>query len=294
MTHTRTGSFAIGFRCNCAWQDDLAAAIAFAVEHRFAALDVATQHADRLGEITAAGLAIGTVDVAWPWGPLMSPDAGRRRDAAQEKAEAIRRAADQGARLFFLCAFPEDDTLSRRDNFRFAVDGYSQLCQAVESLGVRVLLEGYPGRRPYFPTLGCTPADCRAMLHDVASPVLGINYDPSHLIRVGIDPLRFIDEFAPFIHHVHAKDTEFFEEALYQHGNLQEPIDEPPHRFGGHHWRYTIPGHGCLPWSRILQRLHDAGYRGLISIELEDEHFDADSDAEKRGLLASRDFLAHC
>ncbi len=294
MVTTRTGLFPIGFRCNCDWQNDLPAAITFAVEHGFAGLDVGTRHADKLETITAAGLTIGTVDVKWPWGPLMSPDPLRRRDAAQARAAYIRSAVEKGARLFFMCAFPEDDTRPRRENFKYAVDGYGQLCQAIEPLGAKIVLEGYPGSRPWFPTLACTPADCRALLYEVNSPALGLNFDPSHLVRVGIDPLRFIQEFAPHIYHVHAKDTLFISEALYEHGNLQEATFDPPHDFGGHHWRYTIPGHGCVPWLEMLDQLYVCGYRGMISIELEDEDFTGSEELEKRGFLASRDFLVNC
>ena len=38
--------------------------------------------------------------------------------------------------------------------------------------------------------------------------------------------------------------------------------------------------------------LKAAGYDGAISIELEDENFNGTEEGEKRGFLASRDFLA--
>ena len=34
------------------------------------------------------------------------------------------------------------------------------------------------------------------------------------------------------------------EDQLYEFGNLQPATLAKPHAWGGHHWRYTIPGHG--------------------------------------------------
>jgi len=138
-----------------------------------------------------------------------------------------------------------------------------------------------------------TPAGLDRIAGLVESPAIGINFDPSHLIRLGIDPLRFVREFAPRIVHVHAKDTVLDPEGLYQHGNLQPATVGTPNKWGGHHWRYTIPGHGVAPWPELFAALHDAGYRGGVSVELEDENFNGSAEGEQRGLIASRDFLTH-
>jgi sugar phosphate isomerase/epimerase len=60
------------------------------------------------------------------------------------------------------------------------------------------------------------------------------------------------------------------------------------------HWRYTIPGHGGSRWPEMLRVLHDAGYAGAVSIELEDENFNGTLEGEKAGLLHARDFLESC
>lgn len=66
-----------------------------------------------------------------------------------------------------------------------------------------------------------------------------------------------------------------------------------PYAYGEHSWRYTIPGHGSAPWRRLLTILNSAGYDGIISVELEDQYFHGTEDAQKQGLIASRDFLIH-
>jgi sugar phosphate isomerase/epimerase len=288
MAKTRSGGFPIGFRSlRGGWQEKLADTIAFAKANGFEGIDVGALEASVMKAIPDSGLRIGSVDLKRGV-DLMSADPGKRSAAAQENARYARSVAPLGARNFFTVAIPEDVNTRRSENFARAVDGYGQLCEAIAPLGVRVVFEGWPG--PANSSLACTPADCRALLKEIPRGC-GINFDPSHLIRMGIDPVRFLDEFAPRVYHVHGKDTEILAEGLYEHGNLQDASFEEPHDFGGHFWRYTIPGHGCARWGRMLGQLKAAGFDGLISIELEDEEFNGSEEGEKRGLIASRAFL---
>ena len=120
-----------------------------------------------------------------------------------------------------------------------------------------------------------------------------MNFDASHLIRMGIDPVRFLDEFASKVYHVHGKDTEIINEAVQDHGNLQPATFAKAHGFGAFHWRYTLPGHGCARWTKMFEQLVAAGYDGFVSIELEDENFMETDEMKMRGMIASRDFLKH-
>ncbi len=292
MHATRTGNFPIGFRVGGgAWQRDLGDVITWAKANGFASLDVGALPEPQLRQILDAGLKIGSVDLPHPWDALGAADPATREAAAQHAAAYIAGAARLGIRNVFAVMFPEDDAAPRHENLERLADGYRRLCAAIEPSGARIVLEGYPGRAPHYPAFGCTPADLRLLFERIPSNALGINFDPSHLIRLGIDPVRFCEEFAPRIHHVHGKDTELLADGLYEHGNLQPATLDTPHGFGGHAWRYTLPGHGVARWTRLLTLLADAGYDGHIAIELEDENFNGTEDGEKRGLLAARDFL---
>jgi len=290
VARTRTGGFPIGFRSwSNGWQKSLKDTIGFAKANGFEAIDTSARDVSEMKSIVDSGLRIGSVDLI-RWTDLMSADAGKRKAAAQENAGYIRSIVPLGARSFFTVAIPEDVSARRTENFARAVDGYGQLCEAIAPLGAHVVFEGWPG--PANSSLACTPADYRAILKEVPRGC-GINFDPSHLIRMGIDPVRFLEEFAPKVFHVHGKDTEILAEGLYEHGTLQDATFEKPRGFGGHAWRYTIPGHGCARWGRMLGQLKAAGFDGLISIELEDEDFNGSEDGEKRGLIAGRAFLEH-
>ena len=110
---------------------------------------------------------------------------------------------------------------------------------------------------------------------------------------MGIDHVRFCQEFVQRIYHVHGKDTELLDEERYQYGHEQPATLARPYGFGAHAWRYTIPGHGITRWHKLLTILQEAGYDGLIGIELEDCNFNGSEEGEKQGFLASRDFLKY-
>ena len=293
MAKTRTGSFPIGFRRGRhAWQKNLSDVIGFAVSNGFEALDVEFLAAEEIKPIFAAGLRVGSVDLKRPWSDVASADAGKRTDAITAAAEHIRSVAALGVRNFFAVVFPENDSRDVRENFSLAVEGYSALASAIAGSGARIVMEGSPGSYPYYPALCCTPQSLRLFFQETASDALAINFDPSHLIRMGIDPVRFLEEFAARVGHVHAKDTEIMPEKIYEFGTLQQSATTRVFPFGGHFWRYCIPGHGGAPWGKLLALLKEAGYDGTVSIELEDMNFNGSEEGEKRGLIAGRDFLA--
>lgn len=290
MARTRTGSFPIGFRRGWSdWQRSLDGLIEFAKGNGFEFLDVGPMGGEELRKITGAGLRVGSVDLK-QWSDLFSPDAGKRQAAAEANVELVRSAVAAGAKVFFAVVIPEDPKKSRQENFALAVDSLKKLCAAIAGTGAKIALEGWPGGGA---NLACTPADSRALLGAVGSEALGINFDPSHLLRMGIDPVRFAGEFARKIFHVHGKDTELLDDELYEHGHFQPATFAKGHGFGAHAWRYCIPGHGCARWSKLLSILRDAQYQGMVSIELEDENFNGSEEGEKRGLLAARDFLSN-
>lgn len=288
---TRTGSFPIGFRRGWSeWQKDLPALISWAKAEGFSAIDVGAVPEAELKAITSAGLGIGTVDLGCRMSDLVHPDAGVRAAAAEQALAHAKMAASHGVTNIFCVVPPAEGTRPRKENFAFAVDGFGRFCQGLLGTGQKLVIEGYPGGFPHYPILGCTPADYRALFAELPASA-GVNFDPSHLVRMGIDCERFCGEFLERIHHVHAKDTEILPEGLYEHGNLQPATFAQGHGFGGHHWRYTIPGQGQVPWTRLFARLKAGGYAGRVAIELEDEHFNGSTAGEQAGLRAGRDFL---
>jgi len=218
---------------------------------------------------------------------MLSADTGKRQATVTQAEQVIRSAAAAGVKIIFVVMLAEDVNLPRKETFGYMVETYGALRDVLQATGVRVAIEGWPGCNAHC----CTPESYRAFLSEMNSAHFGINYDPSHLLRMGIDPLRFVKEFDPQVVHVHGKDPLIDAERLYNHGTEQAGFIGEPQRWGGLFWRYTIPGRGQAPWSALLAELKSARYQGYVSIELEDGEFNGTLEGEKRGFLASRDFL---
>ncbi len=283
--HTRTGNFPIGFRRGGGWQSDLPALTAWASENGFVAIDLGRDPA-QFEVVENAGLEVGSIDLL-EWQTMLSPDKAQRADAVAKNSEYVVKC---GARNYFTVMLPEKPELSRRENFGFMVESFNELAPALEKAGGHLVIEGWPGPG----ALCCTPESYRAFFKECASQSMGINYDPSHLLRMGIDPLRFLNEFVGRVHHVHGKDAVIVADDLYNFGHEQPATFKDDPAFGASAWRYTIPGEGDSDWKEIVKILAHNNYAGAICIELEDMNYNGSEDGEKRGFLASARFLSEC
>ncbi len=288
MLKTRTGGFPIGFRRGWSdWQKDTSGLIAWAKDNGLGVIDLGSNADTEGAAVAAAGLQVGSADLK-SWQGFISKDPATRQAAADANDAYFAECAKHGIKNYFAVMLPEDASLSRAENFGYMVEGLSLLAPILEKHGGRLVVEGWPGPG----ALACTPEGYRAMIEKVPSKSIGINFDPSHLVRMGIDPIRFVEEFADRVYHVHGKDTELLAEGLYEYGSEQPATFGKGRGFGNMHWRYTIPGQGCVRWTRAFEILKAAGYAGAVSIELEDEFFNTDESGEKTGLLAGAAFLA--
>ena len=289
---TRTGNFRIGFRGGWTdWQKDHAGMARWAKSVGFELIDVGAVEPGTVKSIRDAGVDCISVDLhSWP--ALTSPDDAKRAAAIDKSRGYIEQMTELGIKVFFAVVIPEKPDDKPIDNFKRAVASFGELATAAENAGATIVLEGWPGMHPHYGNFCCNPETYRAILKEVPSKGLSVNFDPSHLIRMGVDHVRFIDEFADRVGHVHGKDTEIltndlYEIGLYQQSSLKEPV------FAGEYaWRYTIPGHGLTRWSYCFEVLKRVGFDGAVCVELEDANYNGSEQGEKAGLTASLAFLA--
>lgn len=260
----------------------------WAAENGFDALDVGPITSEMKKTLDHHGLAVGSVD-GRSVGGVLSPDPARRQEAAREMKEGISQAAELGGKVIFICLVPEDQRAGRAKNFAIWQEAFPEIVAHAEKEGVFLAMEPWPGGAPFYPTLGCTPEMWRKMFAHIPSPHLGLCYDPSHMIRLGIDYKRVLAEFGSRIRHVHAKDCEILSETLYETGTLG-PSFGTTLGFSEGWWRYCIPGTGQADWAYIHAHLEIQGYTGVSSIELEDHRFRGVA-GEQRGLLAAKRHL---
>jgi len=90
----------------------------------------------------------------------------------------------------------------------------------------------------------------------------GFNFDPSHLLWQGVDPVEFIREFPDRIYHCHIKDAIVTLNGrsgiLGSHLNFGDP------RRG---WDFRSPGRGGVNFEEINPALNQAKYEGPLSVE---------------------------
>jgi len=230
----------------------------------------------------AAGLSVGTVDAVGV-GQLLSRDPAWRAAGTRALSERISETAALGGSKLFLCLVPEDPAVPRSETFDIWKEAFPSVVAHAEREGVYLAVEGWPGPAPHYPAIGCTPELLRAMFEAIPSKHLGLNYDPSHLIRLGIDHLRVLDEFGGKVIHVHGKDTQILAEERYLYG-IQEAAFGAKLGFSEGSWRYTIPGDGDADWVRIKRKLDELGYTGAVSIELEDHYYWGSLELEQAGI----------
>lgn len=253
-------------------------------------LDVSNLTPEVKESCNQAGIGIGSID-AHHTSQLLSRDEARREDAVAAAKQQMTQIAELGGSVLFMCLVPEDHTLPRKEGFAIWKETFPEIVRHAEQSGIYIAIEGWPGPAPYYSTLGCTPEMLRAMFEVIPSKHFGLNYDPSHLVRLGIDYLRALSEFGDRINHCHGKDTEILPEELYESGVILPTFGEK-YGFSEGSWRYCIPGHGDVEWGKVAVRLDRLGYAGAVSIELEDHRFWGSLEAERQGVKKAAEHLA--
>ena len=138
---------------------------------------------------------------------------------------------------------------------------YFSLCQ---KHNVRILWEPWPDG----PNVATGPQGYDALFGAFGtSPYVGLQYDPSHLVRLFMDPIQTARDYADKIYDVHLKDTEIRWPILHKVGI--RPFDDVGW------WRYRIPGNGSIDWPAFFTVLEDRGYTGAMNIEHEDDLYGA-------------------
>src|SRR5437868_6732059 len=117
-------------------------------------------------------------------------------------------------------------------------------------------------------------------LREAVGETVGANFDPSHLMWMGADPLAAVRALGEAIYHFHAKDTRIDPVIAGVNGVIETT---PGDRFQGRAWNYITLGygHGELWWRELIAVLAAVGYDDVFSIEHEDPMLPALEGVEK-------------
>jgi sugar phosphate isomerase/epimerase len=176
-----------------------------------------------------------------------------------------------------------DPNLTVADNLRAAEKVFAPLVDRAGEKGVKIIVEncvmegwhpdGYPGNLAYSPELW-------EWMFDLG---LYLNYDPSHLVWMGIDPVEAVRPYIDRIPHAQAKDIELFPERRNRYGWPGKAVArEDPWDVGW--WRYRVPGRGEVDWPKLVDTLYEGGFDGVLSVEHEDPVWGGTEDRVRTGL----------
>jgi sugar phosphate isomerase/epimerase len=152
------------------------------------------------------------------------------------------------------------------ENWLGYVEVVREIADLLEPAGMRLAIEPHPYRWV------ANAAGFMRLAEAVESPAVGLNFDPSHMFPSGDMPQVAVCTVGKRLFHTHFSDNDAVTNA---------------------HWR---PGCGKIDWRAVLAALHEVGYDGSISIELEDvpgvSHGDRPSTAAlDREYRLSREYL---
>lgn len=128
--------------------------------------------------------------------------------------------------------------------------------------GVKIGIEIHPGYLIY-------NVETMLRMREAVGPVMGANFDPSHLMWNGVDPVAAIRALGDAIHHVHGKDVYLDRYNMAINGCNDH---KPYHRIPERSWTFRSIGYGhdTKTWKDIISALRTVGYDYVISIEHED------------------------
>ncbi|MGH9211837.1 MAG: sugar phosphate isomerase/epimerase family protein [Acidimicrobiales bacterium] len=274
----------LGFLTACLPKRSLADIAAWAEAHDYDALEVAAWPALGDRPFTATHLDVADYDrdavldlferhgltlssIAY-YDNNLDPDPAERTEVNAHVLRCIDAAADLGCPTVgtFVGRHPGR---SVRENLGDAEEVFAPLVDRAGERGVKLIIEncvmegwhpdGYPGNLAYSPELW----------EWMFSIGLYLNFDPSHLLWVGIDPVTAVRPYVDRIPHAQAKDIELFGGRRNRYGFFGRTLErEDPWDVGW--WRYRIPGLGEVDWVRLVDAMYEGGFGGVLSVEHED------------------------
>jgi sugar phosphate isomerase/epimerase len=207
--------------------------------------------------------------------------AGVNQRAAEEMKAAARAAQKLGVGIVngftgssiwhLLYSFPPVPPAWIDEGFKLLAERFNPILDVFGECGVKFALEVHPTEIAFDLYTAERALDALGWREE-----FGFNFDPSHLIWQGVDPVEFIRKFPDRIFHVHMKDAivklDGRSGILASHLNFGDP------RRG---WDFRSLGRGGVNFEEIIRALNHAGYKGPLSVEWEDSGMKRDQGAKE-------------
>ncbi|MEM8964732.1 MAG: sugar phosphate isomerase/epimerase [Acidobacteriota bacterium] len=231
-------------------------------------------------DLTQRGLEVVTLGF---YRNMLEPDRNARELEMARLRRVMRLAGRFGTRIVgvFAGRDPDRTIVESVEDF---VEAWTPAIREAEDLDLVLAIENctmFRGHRLWSINFAHTPSAFDQLFTALPSPALGIELDPSHLHKQGLDPVAFVERFGERIVHVHAKDHEHLPDLLAEHG-----------RFSLETSRDRFPGKGEIDFAVMIAALLGVGYDGAITIEAERDPEATDEASRFRLLQDAVDVLA--
>jgi len=207
--------------------------------------------------------------------------AGVNRRAAEDLKNTARAAQQFGVSVVngftgssiwhLLYSFPPVPESMIDEGFAQFAERWNPILDVFGECGVRFALEVHPTEIAFD-----IYTAKRALAALANRDEFGFNFDPSHLLWQGIDPVEFLREFPERIYHVHIKDA--IVTLNGRSGILASHLSFGDPRRG---WDFRSPGRGGVNFEEIIRTLNQIGYEGPLSVEWEDSGMDREHGARE-------------
>jgi len=137
---------------------------------------------------------------------------------------------------------------------------FEPLAHRARELGVRIAFENCPMGEDWKSgqwNIAFNPQAWELIFEALPFENIGLEWEPCHQLCQLIDPMPQLRHYASRIFHVHGKDAKVYHDIVARDGVLG------PAQFAFH----KHPGLGDSNWTRIIEELRKAGFRGCIDIE---------------------------
>lgn len=178
----------------------------------------------------------------------------------------------------FLYSFPPVPDSMVDEGFAYFAQCWNPILDVFDECGVKFALEVHPTEIAF--DIFTAERALEAVGHREA---FGFNFDPSHLIWQGIDPVEFIRAFPDRQYHVHVKDA--IVTLGGKQGILGSHLNFGDSRRG---WDFRSPGRGGVNFEEIIRALNVIQYQGPLSVEWEDSGMDREHGAREAAAFVKR------
>lgn len=167
--------------------------------------------------------------------------------------------------------FPPTPKSMYEKGYELLAERWNPILDVFQDCGVKFALEVHPTEIAF--DIYSAERALQALNH---REEFGFNFDPSHLIWQGVDPVEFIRYFPDRIYHVHMKDASVTLNG--RTGILSSHLSFGDARRG---WDFRSVGRGGVRFEEIIRALNAAKYTGPLSVEWEDSGMDREQGASE-------------